>query len=172
MGVGELSVNVYGQSVGEPIEDASVSILDSETKNPIENFLTSSSGKTDYLEIDTPPKEYSMEPDAPKPYSTCDVVVKKENSETVSINGVQIFADSLSIQNVYLKSQYDSSRVFYIPGHSLYENFPPKIAEDPIKPNPNASGLAVLSRPVIPEYIVVHDGIPSDSSASRWASCM
>ncbi len=109
-----------------------------------------------------------MEPNAPKPYSTCDIIVKKESYENLSINGVQIFADSLSIQNVYLNSQNSSSEVFAIPAHSLYENFPPKIKEDSIKPNPNASGFVVLSRPVIPEYIIVHDGIPSDSSAPNY----
>lgn len=168
MELGRISVNVYGQSVGEPIEGASVSIIDSETKEPIENFLTNTSGRTDSLEFDTPPKEYSMEPNAPKPYSTCDITIKKENFENISINGVQVFADSLSIQNVYLSSKNSSPEVFSIPAHSLYKNFPPKIEEDSIKPNPNASGFVVLSRPVIPEYIIVHDGIPSDSSAPNY----
>ncbi len=51
-----------------------------------------------------------------------------------------------------------------IPDHTLYGNYPPKIAEDEVKPV-NESGEIVLSRVVIPQTIVVHDGVPTDSTA-------
>ena len=44
---------------------------------------------------------------------------------------------------------------------------PPKIAEDEIKPT-NESGEIVLSRVVVPEYIVVHDGSPRDTTATNY----
>ena len=44
---------------------------------------------------------------------------------------------------------------------------PVSIAEDEIKPV-NESGEIVLSRVVVPEYIVVHDGSPRDSTAKNY----
>ena len=54
-----------------------------------------------------------------------------------------------------------------IPDHTLYGEYPPKIPEDEIKPM-DESGEIVLSRVVIPEYVIVHDGVPQDSSAPNY----
>ena len=54
-----------------------------------------------------------------------------------------------------------------IPAHTLYGDYPPKIAEAEIKPL-SQSGEIVLSRVVIPEFIVVHDGAPTDSTAGDY----
>lgn len=54
-----------------------------------------------------------------------------------------------------------------IPDHTLYGEYPPKVPEEEIKPV-NEPGEIVLSRVVVPEIIVVHDGIPSDSSAQNY----
>lgn len=54
-----------------------------------------------------------------------------------------------------------------IPPHTLYGDYPPKIPESEIKPI-SETGEIVLSRVVIPEYIIVHDGIPSNSSAKNY----
>ena len=50
---------------------------------------------------------------------------------------------------------------------TLYGNYPPKIAEEEIKPV-NETGEIVLSRVVVPEYIIVHDGSPRDSTAQNY----
>lgn len=50
-----------------------------------------------------------------------------------------------------------------IPAHTLYGVYPPKIPENEIKPV-NETGEIVLSRVVVPEYIVVHNGSPRDST--------
>ena len=54
-----------------------------------------------------------------------------------------------------------------IPAHTLFGNYPEKIPEDEIKPI-DASGEIVLSRVVIPETIVVHDGTPDNTSAQNY----
>lgn len=54
-----------------------------------------------------------------------------------------------------------------IPDHTLYGNYPEKIPEAEIKPM-NETGEIVLSRVVVPEYVVVHDGAPSDSTAQNY----
>ena len=51
-----------------------------------------------------------------------------------------------------------------IPVNTLYGVYPPKIPENEIQPT-NQSGEIVLSKVVIPETVVVHDGPPSDSSS-------
>ena len=60
----------------------------------------------------------------------------------------------------------EEEEVFVIPAHTLYGEYPPKIAEDEIKPS-NESGEILLSRVVVPEYIVVHDGSPRDTTATN-----
>ena len=54
-----------------------------------------------------------------------------------------------------------------IPGHTLYETYPPKIAETEVKPV-RESGEIVLSRVVVPQTVVVHDGVPTDRSAKDY----
>ena len=54
-----------------------------------------------------------------------------------------------------------------IPPHTLYYEYPPKIAESEIKPV-NESGEIVLSRVVVPETIVVHGGPPNDRNAPNY----
>jgi hypothetical protein len=49
----------------------------------------------------------------------------------------------------------------------LYAQYPEKIPESEIKPV-SSSGEIVLSRVVVPEYIIVHDGAPSDSTAKDY----
>ena len=54
-----------------------------------------------------------------------------------------------------------------IGAHTLWKLYPPKIAESETKPV-TGSGEIVLSRVVVPEYVIVHDGPPSDSSANNY----
>ena len=51
---------------------------------------------------------------------------------------------------------------------TLWGDYPPKIPEDSLKPIPAPTGFVVLDNPVVPEFIVVHDGLPSDSSAENY----
>ena len=51
--------------------------------------------------------------------------------------------------------------------HTLYGDYPPKIPEEEVK-TVTDTGEIVLSRVVIPEYIVVHDGPPSDPGAANY----
>ena len=54
-----------------------------------------------------------------------------------------------------------------IDAHTLYGEYPPKIPESEIK-TVEETGEIVLSRVVIPEYVVVHDGAPGDSTAPNY----
>ena len=48
-----------------------------------------------------------------------------------------------------------------------YGDYPPKIPEAEIK-STTETGEIVLSRVVVPEYIIVHDGSPRDSTAQNY----
>lgn len=61
------------------------------------------------------------------------------------------------------------TEVIEVPANRLFGNFPPKIPEDPNKPlPPPPSGFVVLPAPVIPEFIVVHAGVPTNTGAPNY----
>ena len=75
----------------------------------------------------------------------------------------------LAKQPVLLNPRQDtvSENRIVIPPHTLFYEYPPKIQESEIKPV-HETGEIVLSKVVIPEYIVVHDGPVGDNSASNY----
>lgn len=172
MSTGKLQINVFDESIANPLSNSTVSVtISGQPESVVGEVLTNSSGKTDTLTLDAPPVEYSLSPGSPKPYSDYDVVIKKDGFEPIAINGVQILPDAIAAQNVYMKKSDNneiSERSYTIPDHTLYGNFPPKIAEEAVKPLPKASGFVVLDKVVIPEFIVVHDGSPYDDSAPNY----
>lgn len=172
MSTGKLQINVFDESIANPLSNSTVSVsISGQPESVVGEVLTNSSGKTDTLTLDAPPVEYSLSPGSPKPYSDYDVVIKKDGFEPIAINGVQILPDAIAAQNVYMKKSDNneiSERSYTIPDHTLYGNFPPKIAEEAVKPLPEASGFVVLDKVVIPEFIVVHDGSPYDDSAPNY----
>ena len=51
--------------------------------------------------------------------------------------------------------------------HTLYFPYPPKIPESPVKELPEALGLVVLPKVVVPEFVIVHDGIPTNNARAK-----
>ena len=104
-----------------------------------------------------------------RPYAEYTLRIQAPGYETMSIAGTELLPQVTAIQNVRLRPVNPEGEVdvFVIPGHTLYEEYPSKIAEDEIKPT-NETGEIVLSRVVIPEYIVVHDGSPRDTTAKNY----
>ena len=60
-----------------------------------------------------------------------------------------------------------SQNVFVIDPHTLYATYPPKIPEAEIKPT-GETGEIVLSRVVIPEFVIVHDGPPTSNANNYY----
>lgn len=169
---GKLQINVTSEVDSFPVSDAVVSV--SYTGVPdsmLEQLNTDSSGQTEAVELNTPPLEYSMDPEIPgQPYAEYTLDVRAPGFEPVSISGAEVLPDVTAIQSVRLRpltQNNEAEEVFVIPAHTLYGEYPPKIAEDEIKPT-NESGEIVLSRVVVPEYIVVHDGSPRDTTAQNY----
>ena len=171
-GKGELQINVISTLDSRPIAEARISI--SYTGGPeqtLEQVTTDSSGQSEVLTLDAPPEEWSLDPNNERqPYSEYTLDVSAPGFESVSIAGTEILANVKAIQNVRMRPSEtggEEEEVFVIPAHTLYGDYPPKIAEDEIKPT-NESGEIVLSRVVVPEYIVVHDGSPRDTTATNY----
>ena len=168
---GELQINVTSTAGGRPIADARISIsYTGVPESTLERVGTDSSGQTEVLELDAPPEEWSLDPNNERqPYSEYTLDVSAPGFEPVSTGGAEILANVRAIQNVRMRPSdvgREEEEVFVIPAHTLYGEYPPKIAEDEIKPS-NESGEIVLSRVVVPEYIVVHDGSPRDTTATN-----
>lgn len=166
---GKLQVNVVTRE-NIPVRDATVTIAASDNPNNIvERLTTDSSGQTETVDLSAPPLEYSLnEENETRPYTTYNIRVEALGFETEFIENAEILPDSLAIQNVRLTSKNVSEvEDIVIPKHTLYGEYPPKIPEDEIKPV-NEPGEIVLSRVVVPEIIVVHDGVPSNNSAKDY----
>ena len=132
--------------------------------------MTNSSGQTDTVDLKTPPLQYSLTPNSPMPYSEYTLSVSAPGYEPVIVSGVEVLPDVTAIQNIEMtptETSEDTEEIIAIPDHTLYGDYPPKIPEDEIKPM-DESGEIVLSRVVIPEYIIVHDGVPNDSTAPNY----
>lgn len=168
---GRLQINVTSEITARPVPDATVQI--SYTGVPdstLEEVTTDTSGQSETLELAAPPLEYSLNPQIEEqPYSEYTLDITAPGYEPMSIAGAEILPDVTAIQNVQLRPLADNEaeNVFVIPAHTLYAEYPPKIPEDEIKPV-NETGEIVLSRVVVPEYIVVHDGSPRDTTAQNY----
>lgn len=167
---GFLQVSVVAGDTMKPLQDARVSISYSgEPETDIEQLVTDSDGQTDAVELAAPPVEYSMEPGDVQPYAEYSITVTASGYESFNVSGISLFADTTALQGIRLVPRNVTTLAgnIVIPANTLWGNFPPKIAEAETKPV-GQPGEIVLSRVVVPEYIIVHDGVPTDSTARNY----
>ena len=168
---GTLRIHLTNESNGTPVQGAKISI--SYTGNPsqtIEEVSADDSGNSEELTLNAPPLEYSMEPSEDQPYAEYTIRVQAPGYRDITVSAINVLPGETAIQNVRMEAEDapgDRIDMVVIAAHTLYAEYPPKIPEDEIKPM-NESGEIVLSRVVIPEYIVVHDGAPGDTTASDY----
>ena len=169
---GALKISVVSVIGLVPIENATVTITyTGDPEDIIENLTTDSSGQTPTVELPAPPLALSLDSaNLEQPYSEYNIQVTAPGYEPVYVSGSEIFADELSLQPIRmnpLEVTENEEKVVIIPAHTLFGEYPPKIPEDEIKPMPD-TGEIVLSRVVIPEYVIVHDGVPQDNSVANY----
>lgn len=168
---GYLQINAISDYNAIPVQNAKIAIASTGNPNQtIEEITTDISGKTENLTLSAPPLEYSMEPTDNQPYSEYNLKISADGYEDTIISGVQILPGELGLQNIKMTPSTTNQETYnptIIGGHTLWEFYPPKIAEAEIKPI-SEMGEIVLSKVVVPEYIVVHDGTPSDSTAGDY----
>ncbi len=169
---GTLLISVLSSLGQIPIPRAKVVVTKTGLPDhPIGTYETDSSGQTGILSLEAPNPAYSLGEGEEKPYSQYNITVSAPDYETTFLSGCEILPGEESLQTIRLvplsAQSPDTEQVVMIPPHTLYGNYPAKLPEDEIKPI-EESGNIVLSRVVVPEYVVVHDGVPSDSSAKNY----
>ena len=189
--IGQLKVQCFRGESAVPIDNCRVTInpttsdqvqninaLGNKTTSPNNpsasnintTLLTDSSGLTQVIDLSAPPLDYSQEPTNNVPYSLYDVLVERDGFSPVSIRGVQVFPQSTALQKVSLQENANRSsraEIIIIQPNTLIGNFPAKIPESPDKPPPPTGGV-VLPKPVVPEFITVHQGSSNDASAPNY----
>ena len=169
--LGSLQVSVTSSTNNRPIENATIQVaLLGDPQNVLEELTTSATGRTSTVELPTPPLDYSLTPAAPMPYSEYALTIRAIGYEPIIISGAQILPTRRAIQNVVLdplpSNLPGTAESFPIADHTLYGIYPPKILEPEVKPV--ESNEIVLSSVVIPEFVIVHDGPPSDTTATNY----
>ena len=163
MAKGYLLVNVYCDTIANPVEGAVVKVLKDNNEIAIEK--TNEDGQTNKITLETVDKSYSLEDqNLVRPYETYDVEVSALGLTPTKINGVQIFDGETSIQNIYVTSIDENSENVEstITPNTLWKNESPNLIEE-------SDNMFVLDKVIIPEKIIVHDGIPSNTTAPNYA---
>ncbi|MGM9534869.1 MAG: spore cortex-lytic germination protein SleC, partial [Intestinibacter sp.] len=178
---GYLTVNVIDSTTNAPMENVTINIYGqnedgSASSTVYQNLKTDNSGQINNLPLAAPDLAYSLQPSDVKPYKDYIVEAIKDGYETIIIDGTQLLPVVNARQSIPMRPR-ERSRLSYkrqneiiydIGPHTLWGDYPPKIPEDSLKPIPAPTGFVVLDNPVVPEFIVVHDGLPEDTSAENY----
>lgn len=178
---GYLTINVIDSTNNRPIQDVTINIYrvneDGSTSASVyQNLKTNESGQINNLPLSAPDLSYSLAPSDTKPYTDYLVEAIKDGYETIIINGTQLLPIVNARQSIPMRPRQRSrlsykrqNEIIYdIGAHTLWGDYPPKIPEDSLKPIPPPTGFVVLDNPVVPEFIIVHDGLPEDTSAENY----
>jgi hypothetical protein len=162
---GYLIVNVYSDTIANPISNATVKVqIDNSI---IKEEVTDSSGKTASIELETKDKNYSLNENSNiTPYIAYRIEVTALGLIPKIIENIPIFENITSIQDIYLNTLEENSQVesITLTPNSLLED------DNYYEENNSNNEIStyVLNKVVIPENIIVHDGIPSNNSAANY----
>ena len=170
---GDLQIFVTAGEDPQPIPDARVRITDPENGRILEEAVTDASGQTPFIELPAPPIEFSVAEgeSEQRPYAVYNVTISAGDRETLHIGGVEVMPTGRSIQRAALNPARTGGfnvRNLQLSPHALWGNPVAQEPEEQVKPLPEPGGLVVLPEPVIPEFVVVHDGRPDDASAPNY----
>lgn len=166
MGRGFIKVELFTAREVVPVSGGNIFILKSTSVDFDKGRIlsTDSSGITKMLEVDTPDIELSKSEDSEQiPYSVYDLYVRAPGYKDVVVEGIQVFPNEVSIQQVEMiptskeREFLEELEHNYIPPHQLIEDMP-RVQIDEKEPTFQSK---VLIRPYIPEFITVHLGAPS-----------
>ncbi len=167
MAKGYLIVNVYSDTIANPVKNANVQVL--KDGNIITETKTNEDGKTKTITLDTVDKSFSeTNQQEIRPYEIYDILVNSLGLTETKVEGVQIFDGITSIQNIYMTSldENDEENITTIPPNTLWGDYPPSIEEN--EETEEEISPYVLQKVVIPENIIVHDGIPTNANAANY----
>lgn len=167
MAKGYLIINVYGETIANPVKNANIRIL--KNNNEVMRTTTNEDGQTNTITLETVDESYTEEKQSKvKPYETYDIEVTAFGLTPTKLNGVQIFDNVTSFQDIYLTSidENQNQDVSTIDSNSLWENESQNQTDE--ETASNGISLFVLRQVVVPQTIVVHDGAPSNTNAANY----
>lgn len=166
MAQGQLQVELYDGTQALPVANGRIVVKGTDGVVYYEGY-TDESGQSETITLETEPLSYSLEENEPQPYRAYNLEITADGFRPVFINGVQIFADSTALQRIYLEPG-TKDVVINVPPPVLWGDYPEKEPEEEVKPVPEESGFVVLDRVVIPEYVIVHDGVPNSDAENYY----
>lgn len=122
--VGYLQVHAYTSKAQLPLKDVAVMITEDDG-TAVAMRLTDRSGRILPLSVPVPDKAESLSPGNAAPYKTVRIYARLENFETIEAQRVQIFADTLTVQNLEmiplseLPEQWNKIERFDTPSQNL-----------------------------------------------------
>ena len=168
---GVLDIYITEEDGLTPLPNSTVELASTGNPNQVIFQETSDQyGRILNIRLDAPPNEYSQTPSDNQPYSEYNLRVTHPYYDTVYVTSIQIYSGSIGVQNIRMIPNPTNRETYnptVIPRHTLFEYYPPKIAEASVKPL-QETGEIVLNQIVVPETIVVHDGVPSDPTATNY----
>lgn len=127
--------------------------------------------KTTPIEVEAPPKEFSLNENySGVPYGTYTISIEAFSYTNNIIRDVQVFADETTLQEVELvpfdQQVYDSSPefIFNTPPHNLVA---PELGASTL---PKEAAPLVLQSVIIPSQIAVHLGTPQSNAENVYVS--
>ncbi len=165
MGIGFLQINATTSDGSLPVANAQVQIIGTDG-TPLYSVMTDANGMTQTFPLTTPDKSFTLDPYYNQPaYSAVNVVVSAPGFITQHINVVEIVDTETAILPVNMKplpqGQTSGDTFIDIPPIGLLtlpQGTPEGPSDIPVE-------ARVLSAVLIPDYITVHLGVPSDASA-------
>ena len=97
--IGYIQAKAYTSRAQLPVEDAAISVVDEEGRL-LGLRTTNSSGLTTPIRLEVPEKDQSQSPGNGKPFVTVNLYARAENYEQVLARGVQVFADTVTTQEL------------------------------------------------------------------------
>lgn len=168
---GRLLVQSYAARQSAPVPDVTITVR-GEGHAPV-TITTDAEGNAPVIQLPAPDKDLSLDEDnTQQPYSVWEVTAEKEGYQTVTMEGVQVFACQTALillemlPNQRLGAPQPQPETFDIPAHALYRPQGPSSTA----PAANCPAPAVLTAPIVPTSITVHLGKPSQSAQNVTVS--
>ena len=122
---GYIQVRAYESYAQIPLQDVAISVTASDG-TVLALRLTDRSGKIVPIEIPAPELAESQTPDSPEaPFTRVTLNAKRKGYEQITVDDVQIFADTVTLQNLEmipiseLPDRWDRAEIFQTPPQNL-----------------------------------------------------
>ena len=171
---GTLRVQTYAARESAPVTNVRICLRNADQPSAQEmEFFTDDEGNALDLELPAPPASLSLDENATqRPYSVWDLTADKEGYQTLTLNGLQLFAGQVTLAELELRPMQRLGApaplpdTFDVPPHHLYSPGSEASSSAPVQ----LCEPRVLTVPIIPETITVHLGKPAASAQNVTVS--